>query len=125
MLIARPAAPMTVTMDAVLTPSCPTIIKPRTTYRNILAADIRNLLTPTSIDVCPRNLPRSFSRISISFLPTIKMINDITILKTSFCREGANVSSNFSSVPGVRSEGSMVGTSGVSVHARSKLNEYI
>ena len=116
---------MTVTMEAVLTPSCPTIMKMRIAYIHVLAADDRNFATPTSIDVLARNLSSSFRRKPISFFPMKKMMIEIIILKTSFVKDGVIDCKSCCSAPGVRSEGSIVGVSGVSVNARIKINEFI
>ena len=117
MLTARPAAPRTVTMDAVLTPSCATIIKIRNTYSSVLAADIRNLDTPTSIDVLAMNLSRILRRKLISFFPTMNITSEIMILKTSVCSEGAILSISFCIAVGDRSDVSMVDRSTSSTHA--------
>ena len=116
---------MTVTMEAVLTPSCPTIIKIRIAYIHVFAADIRNLDTPTSIDVLFRNFSSTFRRTPISFLPIRNITIDTTVLKSRFDKNGVIDCKNCCSAPGVRSEGSIVGVSGVSVHARIKISESI
>ena len=54
-----------------------------------------------------------------------KMMIEITILKTSFVKDGVIDCKSCCSAPGVRSEGSIVGVSGVSVNARIKINEFI
>ena len=67
---ARPIVPRIVTIDAVLTPSCATIIKSSSAVRMNWAVCTRNVLTPTSILVWDRNFSNTFVAMLISLLPT-------------------------------------------------------